>query len=134
MDIKVNKDIEGGDDSSLSNFGRVLQSVIQVPLFIIVGILVMVWETASKLFHLVYSQGVQHGAELTGPKPASAPPKVKVPILPIDNYSRLDADGVVRRLNGLSLTELMVVKNFENSHEKRVLVLEAIEQRLREIH
>jgi hypothetical protein len=134
MEIKVNEKIKGDEDSSLNYLGRGLQFMIQTPLFIIVGIIVVVWETVSKLFQTVYSQGAQYSAGLAGAKPAAAPTKVKVPILPIDNYSRMDVDEVIGHLEELSVAELGVVKHFESSHENRAPILEAIEKRVAAVH
>jgi hypothetical protein len=134
MEIKVNQNAKEDEDSSFNYLGRGIQFMIQTPLFIIVGIIVVVWETVSKLFQTVYSQGAQYSAGLAGAKPGVTPTKVKVPILPIDNYSRLDAGEVISRLEGLSLGELGVVKNFESSHENRAPILEAIEKRIAAVH
>jgi hypothetical protein len=134
MESKRNHNEPREADSSFGSVGRGLQCIIQTPLFIIVGTLVVIWETVNKLFQMVYSQGAQYSAGLAGAAPAAAPTKVKVPILPIDNYSRMDADEIIGRLEGLSLAELGVVKNFESSHENRAAILEAIERRVAEIH
>jgi hypothetical protein len=121
-------------DSSFGSVGRGIQYVIQAPLFIIVGIIVVIWETVSKLFQAVSSQAAQYSAAHVGPAPGAAQAKMKVPILPIDNYSRMDADEIIGRLEVLSVAELGIVKNFESSHKNRAAILEAIEKRVAEIH
>jgi hypothetical protein len=134
MEIKANENTKGDEDSSFNYLGRGLQFMIQTPLFIIVGIIVVVWEMVGKLFQTAYSQGAQYSAGLAGAKPAAPPAKVKVPILPIDNYGRMDVDEVIGHLEELSVAELGVVKNFESSHENRAPILEAIDKRLAAVH
>jgi hypothetical protein len=133
MESKINQNGPHETDSAFGSVGKGLQFLIQTPLFIIVGIIVVIWETVNKLFQTVYSQGIQYGSALGGAKPA-APMAVKVPILPIDNYSRMDVDEIIRALDELSLAELAVVKNFESSHENRAPILNAIEKRITEVH
>jgi hypothetical protein len=118
----------------LAPFGRGVQYILQTPLFIIVGIIVTAWEAVNKLFQTVSAQGAQYSSVLGGARPAAAPTNIKVPILPIDNYSRLNVEEVIRRLDGLTVTELGVVKIFESSHENRVTILRAIDKRLAEMH
>jgi hypothetical protein len=132
MESKTDQSDQRDADSSFGSFGRGVQYLIQTPLFIIVGIIVVVWETVSKLFQTVYSQGAQYSSALGGTQPAGPP--TKVPILPIDNYSRMNTDEIIGRLEGLSLAQLDIVKNFESSHERRAPILEAIERRVAEIH
>jgi hypothetical protein len=133
MEIKVKQNGKDDEDSSINYLGRGLQMMIQTPLFIIVGIVVVIWETVSKLFQAVYSQGAQYGGGLAA-KPGAAPTKVKVPILPIDNYSRMGVDEVIGHLEELSVADLGIVRNFESSHENRAPILEAIEKRLAAVH
>jgi hypothetical protein len=55
-------------------------------------------------------------------------------MMPIDNYSQLDIDAIIGSLEGLTLAELDIVKNYEISHENRQLILDAIDQRTSGIH
>jgi hypothetical protein len=133
VNIKQEPGLEG--ESSYNSFGKGLQFLIQIPLFIIVGVIVTLWEIINKLFRLVYQQGTQLVSQtgesrMTGAAPAT----IKVPIMPIDNYSQLDPDGVIARLDSLSPTELGIVKNHEVNHENRQSILAAIEHRLTGIH
>jgi hypothetical protein len=134
MEGKGNQNDPREADSSFGSVGKGVQYIIQTPLFIIVGILVVIWETVSKVFQTVSSQAAQYSAGHAGAAPAAAQGKVKVPILPIDNYSRMDPDEIISRLEALSVAELGIVKNFESSHENRAAILEAIEKRVAEIH
>jgi hypothetical protein len=55
-------------------------------------------------------------------------------MMPIDNYSRLDIDGVIRSLEGLTADQLDIVKNFEISHQNRQAILDAVDQRRTGVH
>lgn len=124
-----------GTEYSDGAFGRGLQFMIQAPLFVIVGVLVVVWETVNRLFRTIYNQGAQYTSTFRSSAQApAAPTGVKVPVLPIDNYGRMDVDEIIGRLNGLSLAELAIVRNFESNHEKRTTILEAIDKRMDEVH
>jgi len=71
-------------------------------------------------------------------KPEKAEPttpnetRVKVPILPIDNYDQLTVADVLERLPDLSLAELELVRSYEGDHKARTGVLKAIEKQLAE--
>jgi len=89
----------------------------------------------NKVFQAVSHQGAQFTSERgESAKTEVSPVKIKVPMMPIDNYSQLDIDGVISRLEGLSVSELGIVANFERNHENRAPVVDAIEKRLAEIH
>jgi hypothetical protein len=104
-------------------------------LFIIVGIIVMIWETINKLFHALYQQSTQLASQAgAGPRSETGPVGFKVPMMPIDNYSQLDTDGVIGSLEGLTPAELSIVKNFEMSHQNRQGILDAIDRRLTGVH
>jgi hypothetical protein len=134
MEIKTSANQRREMDSFFGSFGRGIQTMIQAPLFIIVGIIVAVWEGVNKVLQTISTQGAHYGSALGGAGLTGTSTNIKVPILPIDNYSRLDVDEVVSRLEGLSVTELGVVKIFESSHENRAPILVAIDKRLAEMH
>ena len=50
--------------------------------------------------------------------------------LPIQGYNSLTASEIVTRLKGLTQTELAKVYKFENAHEGRATILEAIDSKL----
>lgn len=56
--------------------------------------------------------------------------RVKVPVLPIENYDELLATDILQHLPGLSPEELRVVREYEIDHKKRTTVLKAIDRRL----
>ena len=61
-------------------------------------------------------------------------PRVAVPKtaseLPIQSYNSLTASEITSRLKGLTQTELAKVYKFENAHEARATILEAIDSKL----
>ena len=56
--------------------------------------------------------------------------RVKVPVMPLDNYDTLAPEDVAVRLADLSAEQLHVVREYELTHQARPAVIEAIEQRL----
>jgi hypothetical protein len=50
--------------------------------------------------------------------------------LPISNYGKLTAEEIMRRLSGLTQTELAKVYQYEKAHENRVSILNSIEGKL----
>ena len=135
MEVNIKQESEPEGESPYSYLGKGLQFLIQTPVFIIVGIIVMVWEMINKVFQAVSHQGAQFTSERgESAKTEVSPVKIKVPMMPIDNYSQLDIDGVISRLEGLSVSELGIVANFERNHENRAPVVDAIEKRLAEIN
>jgi hypothetical protein len=135
MEINIKQESEPEGESPYSFLGKGLQFLVQTPVFIIVGIIVMVWEMINKVFQAVYHQGAQLTAQSGATQRAeTGPVKIKVPMMPIDNYSQLDLDGVIGSLNGLTPAELDVVKNFEVAHGNRQAIIDAIDQRLSGVH
>lgn len=109
-----------------------LRAFTETVLFISVGAAVTAWEKIGKIWN---SEPAVNPGQI--PKPAKSPKssasepkvlKVKVPLLPIDNYQQLTADQVIERLNRLSADQLKTVGLFESSHKKRKSVLETIER------
>lgn len=136
MDINFNNhDDESQSESAYNYLGRGLQFLIQTPVFIIVGVIVMIWEAVNKIFSAVYQQGSHlAGQAARGQATGASAAHVKVPMMPIDNYSHLSIDEVLSNLEGLSPTELNVVKKFETDHDNRQVILDAIDQRLSGVH
>ncbi|NLG48794.1 MAG: hypothetical protein GX552_01625 [Chloroflexi bacterium] len=56
--------------------------------------------------------------------------KVRVPILPVDNYDQLTTDELFVRLASLSDDQLQVLREYELTHQARPQVLEAIDRYL----
>jgi hypothetical protein len=132
MDVDVNSGRHVADERSASGAG--LDTLIKTPFFIVVGIIVVLWETISGLL-----RGLRNGVD-PSPRPrdghgTSAPARrMKVPMMPIDNYSQLDVTEVIARLEHLGAGELAIVRNYESDHANRQTVLDAIDQRLARIH
>jgi hypothetical protein len=124
------------DDQDFQAPGMGLDALIRVPLFIIVGFVVVVWEAVNRVLRTVLQQGgpFTAGAPVETRVSGVAPTPVKVPMMPIDNYSQLDAEEVIARLDTLEAAELAIVRNYEIDHGNRQSVLAAIEQRLTRTH
>jgi len=56
--------------------------------------------------------------------------RIKVPVMPLDNYDTLAIEDIVNRLADLSVEQLHVVHEYELAHQARPAVVEAIDQRL----
>ena len=71
--------------------------------------------------------GFVRGKELTAKPQAEIK---RVPVLPIDNYDDLPLGDVLERLRQLSAEQLRVVREYEQAHQARAEVLEAIDRQL----
>ena len=98
---------------------------------------------AVKAAHRVGSEAAEHPGPITQALlslvrgPAARPGvkgrqeiKVRVPILPIDNYDQLSAAELVERLASLSNDQLRVLYEYETTHQNRKEVLKAIDKYL----
>lgn len=56
--------------------------------------------------------------------------RVKVPVMPLNDYDMLLPEDIVARLSDLTTEQLYVVREYELAHQSRPVVIEAIEQRL----
>jgi hypothetical protein len=129
--MEVKRDQNVNDSYSFSSLGKGFQYLVQAPLFVLVGVFVAVWEMINNLFQTVYQQGAQYTAHVSGNgKQEATPNGLKVPMLPIDNYSQLSVREITGQLDGLSPEDLQVVKQYERSHKKRASILETIDRRL----
>jgi len=131
MDVDVRDGRKVADEGSASGAG--LDTLVKTPFFIVVGIIVVLWETINRLL-----RGLRPVTEAsTRPRerhPHGAPARTKVPMMPIDNYSQLDIAEVIARLEQLGAGELGLVRSFEIDHANRPSVIEAIDRRLARIH
>ena len=64
--------------------------------------------------------------------PASQQMRMAVPVLPLDNYDTLSVAEILPRLPDLTREQLQVLRDYENSHQARVEVLEDLNRRLGE--
>ena len=124
------------DEQGYQVSGGGLEALIRVPLFIIVGFVVLVWEAINRVLRTVLQQGAQLSTASPVERRVSSVTKtaIKVPMMPIDNYSQLSAEDIVARLENLGAAELAIVRSYEIDHENRQAVLEAIDQRLTRTH
>jgi hypothetical protein len=116
---------------SLDQLLRGLQTIAETVFYIGVGAVRTAWEGIGKLWATARDTGAirpMEGVFLSKPRPRSV--RIKVPVLPIDNYSSLTADEVVKRLDGLSPDQLEFLRSFETEHKNRKTVLEAVNRML----
>jgi hypothetical protein len=118
-------------DATFRSMGKGFQYLVQAPLFVIVGAIVALWEVINNLVQTIYQQGSQYAASLgaTVKTEANQAP-VKVPMMPIDNYSRLSMRDVLRRLDDLSPEDLQVVRQHERDNKNRTAIIRAIDKKL----
>ncbi len=99
--------------------------------------------SAAKAAYRAGSEAAEHPGPLTQAllglvrgEPGKARPaagtevKVRVPILPVDNYDQLSADELFAQLATLSDDQLRVLREYELTHQARLQVLEAIDRYL----
>jgi hypothetical protein len=115
----------------IDQFFRGLQTIGVTVFYIGVGAVRMAWEGVEKLWASARHSGAIRPVSaffLSQPRPR--PVKIKVPVLPIDNYASLTADEIVKRLEGLAPDQLQFLKSFETEHKNRKTVLEAVNRML----
>lgn len=106
-----------------------VQVVAETAFYIGCGAILVAWETIAELIQSA-------PAKKAGPPGARRPalekqpllPKVKIPLLPIDNYSRLGAGQIFGLLPTLSPEQLSLLRDFEVDHRNRRIVLRAIDE------
>ena len=111
----------------LDHLLRGVQTIAEAVFYIGVGAVRMAWDGIEKLWATARDTGATRpmgGVFLSKPRPR--PIRIKVPVLPIDNYASLTADEVVKRLEGLSPDQLEFLRGFETEHKNRKTVLEAV--------
>jgi hypothetical protein len=110
---------------------RGAQLAAKIVFFIGCGAIVIAMEQLMKLFKAADVDGLPRASgETEVPNAQGQPERIKVPMLPIDNYNQLDSNQTINRLAGLSDEQLRIVKAYETRHKNRGDVLEAIDQHL----
>ncbi len=100
----------------------------ETALFIGCGAVVTVWEGVEKLIKTTCRKKIHDAGVPRMPKKRPpGPDKIKIPLLPIDNYNQLHAGQIVRLLKDLSAEQLRLLRDFENSHKNQETVLKAID-------
>lgn len=111
-----------------------VQRFTMTALYIGCGAAVFAWEAIGKVFQRLYHSGTHPPPSIKKidkkTKPAGRPRKIKVPILPIDDYDRLDTDQIKERLDDLSQQELSFLRQYEEEHRNREEILREIIRRL----
>jgi hypothetical protein len=120
-----------GPKSPMARWLRLAQIGAQIVFYIGCGAVAVALEQLTKLFRSMNGGGdtVPTGGSESR-RPEGQPQSIKVPMLPIDNYSRLNSKQVIGRLAGLSEEQLRIVRAHEARQKNRVNVLEAIDRRL----
>jgi hypothetical protein len=108
--------------------------VAKVLLCVGLGAILLAWETIGKLFRPM-QESISIGPVGPGQPTAAAPsptpqPTIKVPLMPIDDYSRWDEEEIIRRLDTLTARQLRVIDDFERAHLHRPRILQEIDRML----
>ncbi|MFY9268791.1 MAG: hypothetical protein WAO55_03475 [Candidatus Manganitrophaceae bacterium] len=111
-----------------------VQRLTQTAFYISCGAAMFAWEAFEKVFQTLYESRSRalfsaKKAEKM-PKRSGRPQKIKVPILPIDDYDRLDIDQVKERLAGLSKEKLSFLREYEKANQNREEILREINREL----
>jgi hypothetical protein len=106
---------------------RGVQTIAETVFYIGVGAVKTAWEGIEKLWATARDAGASRPLKVgIVSQPPRGSVRIKVPVLPIDNYSSLTADEIVKRLEGLSPDQLEFLRSFETEHKNRKTVLEAV--------
>ena len=127
----VIKNRSGEEGSLMAKWLRGAQLAAQIVFFIGCVAVAIALERLMNLFKTAAGDGVSPASGQPEVRNAQGhPERIKVPMLPIDNYNQLDSNQLIHRLAGLSDEQLRIVKAHETGHKSREDVLEAIDQRL----
>jgi len=107
------------------------QLAMKIVFFIGCGAVVIILERLTHLFKTADGAVTPSATEQPETRSATGQPqRIKVPMVPIDNYNRLDSSEILRRLTGLSNEQLRIVRAYETRQKNREEVLEAIDRHL----
>jgi hypothetical protein len=108
---------------------KAAQLIAEAAFFMSVGAIMMAWDGIGKLVRSARHKGGLGSFDLAaGFTPQPRPMKVKVPILPIDNYTGLTASEVIKGLERLAPEQLRLVRDFEIDNKNRKTIVEAIDR------
>lgn len=111
-----------------------VQRFTKTALYIGCGAAMFAWEAIEKVFQKLSGSGAHPRSSIKKidkkPKRSVRPQKIKVPILPIDGYDRLDIDRIMERLSELSEQELSFLRQYEEENRNREEILQEIVRRL----
>ncbi|GEM_PF-3119385 len=118
----------------LENIFVGVQQITKTALYISCGAAMYAWEAIEKVVQSLYGSRTHarflvKNAEKT-PKPPGRAQKIKIPILPIDDYDRLDESQIVPQLEGLSDRALRLLRGYEEENRNRGAILREIDRRL----
>jgi len=125
--IKNNTD----ERSLFSKWLRGAELAARVVFFIACGAVAIILDQFLNLLKPSVGEGVQSPSNPSVVRNSHGQPeRIKVPVLPIDNYNQLDSDQVMNRLAGLSNEQLQMVRSYEARQKNRADVLDAIDRQL----
>jgi hypothetical protein len=128
--IIKNRSAEG---SLMNKWLRGAQIAARVVFFIACGAVVIILERLLNLLKPSAGEGVQSPSNPSVMRTSHGQPeRIKVPMLPIDNYNQLDSIQVMNRLAGLSNEQLQMIRAHEARHKNRKGVLDAIDRQFAE--
>jgi len=118
-----------GEGSIINKWLRGAQLAARIVFFIACGAVAIILERLLSLLKPADGDGVQNPSIPSDARNAQGrPERIKVPMLPIDNYNQLDSKQVVNRLAGLSNEQLRMIRAHEARHKNRKGVLDAIDR------
>lgn len=119
------------DRSHFSKWLRGAGVAARIFFFMAVGAVAILLERLLFLIKSAEGDRVQVSSIPSKPRNDRAhPERIKVPVLPIDNYNQLDAAQVISLLTGLSHEQLRLIRSHEARQKNRGEVLGAIDRLL----
>jgi hypothetical protein len=116
-----------------SKWLRGAQIAARIVFFIACGAIAIILERLMNLLKSAEEHQAQKPSSPSERRNAQGrPERIKVPMLPIDNYNQLDSKQVMDRLAGLSNEQLQMILAHEARHKNRKGVLDAIDRQFAE--
>lgn len=120
-----------GEGSIINKWLRGAQLAARIVFFIACGAVALILDRLLNLLKPAAGDGVQNSSNPSDTRNAQGrPARIKVPMLPIDNYNQLDSKQVMNRLAGLSNEQLQMIRSHEARQKNRGDVLDAIDRQL----
>ena len=106
---------------------KAIRFIAETAIFVGVGAIAIAWEGIAKLVKAAYyKKSNDRSRPVAPPKAWPSPPRIRIPMLPIDNYGQLNDAQILQLLDTLSAEQLRVLLDFERSNNNREPVVEAI--------
>jgi hypothetical protein len=121
------------EGSFINKWLRGAQLAARIVFFIACGAIALILERLLNLLKPKDGDEVLNPSNPSDTRNAQGQPaRIKVPMLPIDNYNQLDSNQVMNRLAGLSNEQLQMIRSHEARQKNRGDVLDAIDRQLAE--